>query len=95
MVKPYPKSYSFINPKKYNNDNHSNLCASALVYFLIDIIKKNIFKNYSKSDLFLTALATVCDVMPLRGLNRNIVLKAHKEYNHKNLDFINYFYIKE
>ena len=96
LVKPYPKSYSFINPKKYNNDNHSNLCASALVYFLIDIIKKKIsLKNYSKSDLFLTALATVCDVMPLRGLNRNIVLKAHKEYNHKNLDFINYFYIKK
>ena len=96
LVKPYPKSNSFINPKKNKNDDHSNLCASALVYFLIDMIKQKIsLKNYSKSDLFLTALATVCDVMPLRGLNRNIVQKAYKEYNHKNLDFINYFYLRK
>ena len=96
LVKPYPKSNSFINPKKNKNNDHSNLCASALVYFLIDMIKQKIsLKNYSKSDLFLTALATVCDVMPLRGLNRNIVQKAYKEYNHKNLDFINYFYLKK
>lgn len=96
LVKPYPKSNSFINPKKNKNDDHSNLCASALVYFLIDMIKQKIsLKNYSKSDLFLTALATVCDVMPLRGLNRNIVQKAYKEYNRKNLDFINYFYFKK
>ena len=96
LVKPYPKSNSFINPKKNKSDDHSNLCASALVYFLIDMIKEKIsLKNYSKSDLFLTALATVCDVMPLRGLNRNIVQKAYKEYNHKNLDFINYFYLKK
>ena len=96
LVKPYPKSNSFINPKKNKNDDLSNLCASALVYFLIDMIKEKIsLKNYSKSDLFLTALATVCDVMPLRGLNRNIVQKAYKEYNHKNLDFINYFYLKK
>ena len=96
LVKPYPKSNSFINPKKNKNDDHSNLCASALVYFLIDMIKeKKYLKNYSKSDLFLTALATVCDVMPLRGLNRNIVKKAYNEYSHKNLDFINYFYSKK
>ena len=96
LVKPFPKSNSFINPKKNKNDDHSDLCASALVFFLIDMIKEKIsLKNYSKSDLFLTALATVCDVMPLRGLNRNIVQKAYKEYNYKNLDFINYFYLKK
>ena len=96
LVKPYPNSNSFINPKKNKNEDHSNLCASALVYFLIDMIKEKICsQNYSKPDLFLTALATVCDVMPLRGLNRNIVKKAYKEYNYKNLDFINYFYEKK
>ena len=96
LVKPYPKSNSFINPKKNMNEDHSNLCASSLVYFLIDMIKEKIsLKKYNKSDLFLTALATVCDVMPLRGLNRNIVQKAYKEYNHNNLDFINYFYDKK
>ena len=31
-----------INPKKnYNNSTLHNLCASALVFFLIDMIKKN------------------------------------------------------
>ena len=96
LVKPYPKSTSFINPKKDNNFNYSTLCASALVYFLVDILKKELnLENYNKSDLFLTALATVCDVMPLRGLNRNIVQKAFNEYNHNNLDFINYFYSKK
>ena len=96
LVKPYPKSTSFINPKKDKDHNHYNLCASALVYFLVDILKKELtLKNYNKSDLFLTALATVCDVMPLRGLNRNIVQTAFNEYNHNNLDFINYFYSKK
>ena len=96
LVKPYPKSTSFINPKKNKEIDTSNLCASALVYFLIDIIKKELsLKNYNKSDLFLTALATVCDVMPLRGLNRIIVQKAFDEYSHNNLDFINYFYSKK
>ena len=96
LVKPYPKSTSFINPKKNKNDDNSNLCASALVYFLVDIIKKELsLINDCKSDLFLTALATVCDVMPLRGLNRNIVQKAFNEYKHINLDFINYFYSKK
>ena len=96
LVKPYPKSTSFINPKKENNDNYSNLCASALVYFLVDILKKELsLENYSKSDLFLTALATVCDVMPLRGLNRYIVQTAFNEYKHNSLDFINYFYNKK
>ena len=96
LVKPFPKSTSFINPKKNKNDDYSNLCASALVYFLVDILKKELtLEDYSKSDLFLTALATVCDVMPLRGLNRNIVQTSFNEYNHNNLDFINYFYRKK
>ena len=92
VIKPYPKSNVFINPKKNKNTNHSNLCASALVYFLTDILKKYFkIKDYNKSDLFLTALATVCDVMPLRGLNRNIILKSFYEYNFNDIYFVNYF----
>lgn len=92
VIKPYPKSNVFINPKKNKNTNHSNLCASALVYFLTDILKKHFkIKDHNKSDLFLTALATVCDVMPLRGLNRNIVLNGFDEYNFRNLYFVDYF----
>ena len=92
VIKPYPKSNVFINPKKNGNTNHSNLCASALVYFLTDILKKHFkIKNHNKSDLFLTALATICDVMPLRGLNRSIILNAFNEYNYRNLYFVDYF----
>ena len=92
VIKPYPKSNVFINPKKKRNDNYSNLCASALVYFLTDILKKHFkIKDQNRSDLFLTALATVCDVMPLRHLNRSIVLNGFNEYNFKNLYFVDYF----
>ena len=96
ISKPFPKSTVLINPKKNTeNYNHINLCASALVYFLIDILKKELNLNIStKLNLFLTALATICDVMPLRGLNRNIIIKAFKEYNYKNSYFINYFLTK-
>lgn len=92
ISKPYPKSNVLINPKKRLKSNDKiNLCASALVYFLIDLLKKKLnLKFTNKLNLFLTALATICDVMPLRGLNRNIILKAFKEYNHKNSYFLNY-----
>ena len=96
ISKPFPKSTVLINPKKNSgNYNQINLCASALVYFLIDILKKELNLNIStKLNLFLTALATICDVMPLRGLNRNIIIKAFKEYNYKNSFFINYLLMK-
>ena len=96
ISKPFPKSTVLINPKKNSeNYNQINLCASALVYFLIDILKKELNLNIStKLNLFLTALATICDVMPLRGLNRNIIIKAFKEYNYKNSYFINYLLTK-
>ena len=92
ISKPYPKSNVLINPKKnFKSHDKTNLCASALVYFLIDLLKKRLKLEFSnKLNLFLTALATTCDVMPLRGLNRNIILKAIKEYNYKNSYFINY-----
>ena len=92
VIKPFPKSNVFINPKKNENTNYSNLCASALVYFLIDILNKHFeIDEKNKSDLFLTALATVCDVMPLRGLNRNIILKCFYEYNSNDIYFVNHF----
>ncbi len=96
ISKPFPKSTVLINPKKKSvNYDQINLCASALVYFLIDIIKKELNLDIStKLNLFLTALATICDVMPLRGLNRNIIIKAFKEYNYKDSYLINYLIMK-
>ena len=92
ISKPFPKSNTLINPKKENKiKNQVNLCASALVYFLIDILRKELNLKISlKLNIFLTALATICDVMPLRGLNRNIIVKAFREYNYKDSYFVNY-----
>ena len=96
ILKPYPKSNILINPKKelFKND-HVHLCASALVYFLVEIINKELnLKFLNKTNLLMTALATICDVMPLRGLNRNIILKAFKNYNYKESYFIDYLLTK-
>ena len=88
--KPYPKSDVIINPKKNNEYSKYNyLCATALTYFLLDIvIKKNKFQ-YNLSDfLIYVLLATVCDVMPLRNLNRIIAINTLKKFEiKKNIPF--------
>ena len=83
--KPYPKSDVIINPKKNNEYYEYNyLCATALTYFLLDIvIKKNKFQ-YNLSDfLIYVLLATVCDVMPMRNLNRIIAINTLKKFDIK------------
>ncbi len=81
--KPFPKSNIIINPKKYNGySNYDYLCASTLVYFFIDLLIKRLkckinFRKY----LILVLLATVCDVMPLRKLNRLLSITALNEFN--------------
>tara|TARA_A100001015_G_scaffold316211_1_gene429909 strand:- start:35 stop:1729 length:1695 start_codon:yes stop_codon:yes gene_type:complete len=88
--KPYPKSDVIINPKK-NDDyrEYDYLCATALTYFLLDIvIKKNEFKYKLSDFLIYVLLATVCDVMPLRNLNRIIAINTLKKFEiKKNIPF--------
>ena len=91
--KPYPKSGAIINPKKQPTyKEKSFLCATTLTYFFIDILIK---KNKSSFDLsnFLiyVLLATICDVMPLRKINKIIARKTLENFNLKNnaaLDYI-------
>tara|TARA_B100001057_G_scaffold434944_1_gene464936 strand:+ start:544 stop:2238 length:1695 start_codon:yes stop_codon:yes gene_type:complete len=88
--KPYPKSNVIINPKK--NDGYSEydyLCATTLTYFLLDIVNKKNDIQYKLSDLLIyVLLATVCDVMPIRNLNRIIAIDTLKKFNiKKNLLF--------
>ena len=72
--KPYPKSNVIINPKKIlTNKENSFLCATALTYFFIDILIKQNKSNFELSNfLIYVLLATICDVMPLRKINKII-----------------------
>ena len=89
---PYPKCDSLINPKKNITKNeHTFLCATALTYFFIDfLIKKN--KSNFKLNKFLiyVLLATICDVMPLRKINKIIGQNAIKDFNLKDNAALNY-----
>ena len=81
--KPFPNANSIINPKKNNGYSEYNyLCATALSYFFLDLLIKKIKSEINIADyLIYVLLATVCDVMPLRKLNRLIALNALKNFD--------------
>ena len=70
--KPDPRSNVIINPKKNSsNIERSFLCATSLTYFFIDFLIKKSKSNFKLSNLLIyVLLATVCDVMPLRKINK-------------------------
>ncbi|MDC1044974.1 single-stranded-DNA-specific exonuclease RecJ [Candidatus Pelagibacter sp.] len=72
--KPYPKSDVIINPKKEPiKKENSLLCATTLTYFFIEIIIQKTKSNFKISNfLIYVLLATICDVMPLRKINKVI-----------------------
>jgi len=82
--KPYPKSNVIINPKKeLIKKEQSLLCATALTYFFIENLIKKSKSNFKISNfLIYVLLATICDVMPLRKINKII---AHSSINNFNL----------
>ena len=91
--KPYPKSNVIINPKKeLIKKENSILCATALTYFFIDfLIKKNKSDFKLSNYLIYVLLATVCDVMPLRKINKIITSVTIEKFNLKEniaLDYI-------
>jgi len=81
--KPFPNANSIINPKKDNGyKEYDYLCATSLSYFFLDLLIKKIKSEINISDyLIYVLLATVCDVMPLRKLNRLIALNALKNFD--------------
>ena len=83
--RPYPKSTALINPKKeILNREYSYFCATSLTYFFIDILIKKTKSNFKLSNfLIYVLLATVCDVMPLRKVNKIIAKKAIYDFNLK------------
>ena len=86
--KPFPKANFIINPKKDNGYiEYDYLCATTLVYFFLDLLSKKIKCKIKISNfLIYVLLATVCDVMPLRKLNRLIALATLRDFDiNKNL----------
>ena len=83
--KPHPKSNIIINPKKDNGYlKYNYLCTAALTYFFLDILIKKVKSNFNILDFQIyVLLATVCDVMPLRKINKLIALNALKDFNIK------------
>jgi len=81
--KPFPKANSIINPKKDNGYiEYDYLCATALSYFFLDLLAKEIKSMINITDyLIYVLLATVCDVMPLRKLNRLLAQNALKNFD--------------
>ena len=83
--KPYPRSNVIINPKKNSSNlEKSFLCATSLTYFFIDFLIKKSKSNFKLSNLLIyVLLATVCDVMPLRKINKIIAQNTINDFNLK------------
>jgi single-stranded-DNA-specific exonuclease len=83
--KPYPKSNVIINPKKNINIFLKDYyCATTLSYFFLEILVKKIKSSFNISNyLIYVLLAIVCDVMPLRKINRYIALNLINNFKIK------------
>ena len=85
-----PSAYAIVNPNRFDDTSGLNyLCAAGVCFvFLVALNKKLRDENWFKKNkidepnilnfLDLVSLATVCDVVPLIGLNRAIVKQGLK-----------------
>jgi single-stranded-DNA-specific exonuclease len=89
--KPYPKSNVIINPKKNNGyQKFDYFCATTLTYFFLDLLLKKKKSNFKLSSfLIYVLLATVCDVMPIRKVNKIIARNVIDNFNIKDNDALN------
>ncbi|MDB2655266.1 DHH family phosphoesterase, partial [Candidatus Pelagibacter bacterium] len=92
--KPYPKSNVIINPKKELVTKESSfLCATALTYFFIEFIIQKTKSNFKISKfLIYVLLATICDVMPLRKINKIIAQNTIDDFNIKNYEAFKFIF---
>jgi len=91
-----PNAHSIVNPNRFDDRSELNyLCAAGVCFlFLIALNRKLREKNWFKLNsilepdliniLDLVSLGTVCDVVPLVGLNRAIVYQGLKVLKKKN-----------
>jgi single-stranded-DNA-specific exonuclease len=92
--KPYPKSNALINPKKDLVKKESSLlCATALTFFFIEFIIQKTRSNFKISKfLIYVLLATICDVMPLRKINKIIAHNAMNNFDIQNYAALNFIF---
>ena len=93
---PYPLSNVFINPKKdVDYKNYDYLCTTFITYMFIDLyIKLDKSKYLLEDDQIYVLLATIADVMPLRGINKILAVNVIKNFDiNKNFIFKNLFKI--
>ncbi len=83
LYNPYPSSNILINPKKKNDYNGFDyLCTAFLTYLFIDLYQsQNHIKSSFKTNLIYVLLATISDVMPLRGINRLLAINVLKNFD--------------
>ena len=96
--KPFPQANAIINPKKDNGYiEYDYFCATTLVYFFLDLLSQKIQNKIEMSDyLIYVLLATVCDVMPIRKLNRLIAITALKNFDiNRNIAFNTLFNLND
>ena len=91
---PFPKSDAVINPKKKLIEKEKTLlCATSLTYFLIDILIRKTKADFKLSDfLIYVLLATICDVMPLRKINKVIANNIIDIFNFKKNKALRYIF---
>jgi single-stranded-DNA-specific exonuclease len=94
MSKPFPKANVIINPKKNNNIiEHGYLCATSLTYFFIDILIQKTNSDFKLSNyLIYVLLATICDVMPLRKINKILASNVIKNFKIKDNVAFNFIF---
>ena len=85
-----PKAYSIVNPNRFDdNSNLKYLCAAGVSFMFLVSLSRELrsigwFKRHNIEEpnlinyLDLVSLGTVCDVVPLKGLNRAIVKQGLK-----------------
>jgi len=96
-----PKAIAVVNPNRIDdNFEHKNICAATVCFLFAVAINKRLkddgfYANKKQPNLLnyldLVALGTVCDVMPLLGLNRALVsqgLKIIKKRSNKGIKAI-------
>lgn len=89
---PLPAAIAVVNPNREDDlSNQGHLCAAGVVFLtLVETVRQ--LKQHGKTDkppdllkmLDIVALATVCDVVPLIGVNRAFVTKGLLAARHQN-----------